>query len=67
MALPSPEKPSLILMTTPLRVFADQGIDVNNQKIEANIIEIVKSEFGFDDMMEWYETPFPCNEFCFEG
>ena len=26
-------------------------------------IEIVKSEFEFDDMMEWYETPFPCNEF----
>lgn len=26
-------------------------------------IEIVKSEFDFDDMMEWYETPFPCNEF----
>ena len=26
-------------------------------------IEIVKSEYDFDDMMEWYETPFPCNEF----
>ena len=26
-------------------------------------IEIVKSEFEFDDMMESYETPFPCNEF----
>ena len=26
-------------------------------------IEIVKSEFEFDDMMDWYETPFPCNEF----
>ena len=26
-------------------------------------INIIKSEFEFDDMMDWYETPFPCNEF----
>lgn len=26
-------------------------------------IEIEKSEFAFDDMMDWYQTPFPCNEF----
>ena len=25
-----------------------------------NVTEV---EFDFDDMMEWYETPFPCNEF----
>ncbi len=29
----------------------------------SNQIEIVKSEYEFDDMMNWYETPFPCNEF----
>ena len=36
---------------------------VNTKYTHQNQIEIVKSEFGFDDMMEWYETPFPCNEF----
>ena len=35
----------------------------SHQIHSSNQIEIVKSEFGFDDMMEWYETPFPCNEF----
>lgn len=37
--------------------FAKHQIHSSNQ------IEIVKSEYAFDDMMEWYETPFPCNEF----
>jgi|TARA_B110000211_G_scaffold57382_1_gene64158 hypothetical protein len=37
--------------------FATQQIHSSDQ------IEIVKSEFEFDDMMPWYETPFPCNEF----
>ena len=37
--------------------FAKHQIHSSNQ------IEIVKSEFEFDDMMMWYETPFPCNEF----
>ena len=37
--------------------FADHQIQASGQ------IEIIKSEFEFDDMMEWYETPFPCNEF----
>ena len=30
---------------------------------DSNNIEIIKSEFAFDDKMEWYNTPFPCNEF----
>lgn len=30
---------------------------------DSNNIEIVKSEYAFDDKMEWYKTPFPCNEF----
>jgi len=30
---------------------------------DSSNIEIVKSEFAFDDKMEWYNTPFPCNEF----
>lgn len=26
-------------------------------------IDIRKSEYDFDDRLEWYETPFPCNQF----
>ena len=37
--------------------FKKYGIEPTEQ------VEIVKSEFEFDDMMDWYETPFPCNEF----
>ena len=33
------------------------------QIYDTDNVEIVKSEFAFDDKMEWYDTPFPCNEF----
>ena len=33
------------------------------QIYDTDNVEIVKSEFAFDDKMEWYNTPFPCNEF----
>ena len=33
------------------------------QMYDTDNVEIVKSEFAFDDKMEWYDTPFPCNEF----
>ena len=33
------------------------------QIYDTDNVEIVKSEFAFDDKMEWYATPFPCNEF----
>ena len=37
--------------------FKKYGIEPTEQ------VEIVKSKFAFDDMMDSYETPFPCNEF----
>lgn len=30
---------------------------------DLNNIHLYKSEFKFDDMMDWYEVPFDCNEF----
>ena len=30
---------------------------------DLNNIHIYKSKFQFDDMMDWYEVPFDCNEF----
>ena len=34
-----------------------------HQVYSSEQIEIIKSEFEFDDMMLKYETPFPCNQF----
>lgn len=36
--------------------FMSHGINPSSQ------IEIVDSEYEFNDFMKWYETPFPCNE-----
>ena len=42
--------------TTITKKFQSEGFSICNE------IVINKSEYEFNDPMEWYETPFPCNE-----